>query len=174
MSGNRSLIDFGSAAVDRIPTDTVAPVVAELQDRGADPDAMMLVGAVCRDVLHAGSGQHSVLRRTGDLDLAIAVGDMATYRRVVASLDGPGSGSDYRYVVASRPVDLVPFGGVESPEGVGPARENLLGFQQVFDRAHRVALASSSVSLRVPLSRGTSRSSCRHGPVVGMRRTPRT
>lgn len=100
--------------------DAVAPVVEELQRTGADIADLMLLGAVCRDVLHQAAGHRSTLRRTGDLDLAIAVSSWESYDAITSGLMRVRNGTNIRFLVAGTPVDLVPFGEVESPDGRVP------------------------------------------------------
>ncbi|MCB7135024.1 hypothetical protein [Cellulosimicrobium marinum] len=127
-----------------------SPTAIVLQELGKgflDPVPVMLVGAACRDALHAGCGFDMPLRGTDDLDLGIAVADWSAYEALVADLEPvPGSTSGIRYEVAGLPVDIMPFGdGVEVPDGVvnPPARRqgmSVFGFQDVWSDATELTI----------------------------------
>jgi predicted nucleotidyltransferase len=119
----------------------------------------MVVGAVCRDVLHAALGMSEQLTATGDLDLAFGVKGWEQYRALTTRLESvAGSGSNIRFRVAGTLVDLVPFGDVEEP--VGEVRlphetsmMSVFGFQEVFAAASRVTLAGGT-AVRLPTPAG--------------------
>ncbi|KSW30237.1 hypothetical protein [Cellulomonas sp. B6] len=144
------MLDFTRGDAAALLDETVAPVVTELRTHGVSPDALMLYGAVCRDLLHAAAGHVSRLRRTGDLDLAIVVTDLEAYRELTQSLQGPHGASAYRFLIRGRPVDLIPFGGVERPRGVGPCQENVLGYQEVHAGARPISSQHPDLGVRVP------------------------
>lgn len=133
----------------------VEPVVAELVSRvPAAAGHLMLVGAVCRDVLHREAGHPFTLRRTGDLDLALAVDSRARYDDVVRGLPRLRTSAQVRVELAGVNVDLVPFGGVESPDGGVPLEEgaeplDVFGFGDVWSAA-RVVRLGAGLELRVP------------------------
>jgi len=134
----------------------VGPVVSEIHAIEPGLPPVMVVGAVCRDVLHAAGGHQSPLRRTSDLDVAVAVNGWDHFRSLTAELGKVvGSSSLIRYRIAGRTVDVVPFGDpVESPDGVvepggkGDAM-SVFGFQDVWDSAYDVGV-SSGTPVRVP------------------------
>ena len=139
---------------EAILRDVVAPVVTELERVGVTPGALMLVGAVCRDVLHRAAGHTSSLRSTGDLDLALAVDGWAAYRQLTEHLDPIRIGSQIRYRVADMAVDIIPFGGLEDPDGQVPTGThdgpmNVLGFGDVWQAATTINLPGGSC-VRVP------------------------
>ena len=118
----------------------------------------MVVGAVCRDVLHLASGHTSSLRSTSDLDLALAVDSWSTYRRLTAQLQSVRTASQIRYVVAGTAVDIIPFGDLEDPDGQVPTGThagpmNVLGFGDVWRAAAGVDLPGGS-RVRVPTIAG--------------------
>lgn len=134
--------------------DVVAPVVTELELVGVNPGDLMLVGAVCRDVLHLAAGHTSSLRSTGDLDLALAVDGWATYHRITGQLTPIRESSPIRFRVAGMAVDIVPFGDLEDPDGQVPTTPhdvpmNVVGFQDVWRTATSVGLPGGS-TIRVP------------------------
>lgn len=60
--------------VDVRQFDLARLVVEELLKLGdIEPDDLMIVGASCRDILHAGLGHEFALRATTDVDVAIAL-----------------------------------------------------------------------------------------------------
>jgi predicted nucleotidyltransferase len=136
-----------------------SPAALVLQELGKgflDPVPVMLVGAACRDALHAGCGFNTPLRGTDDLDVGIAVADWSAYEALVADLEPvSGSTSGIRYEVAGLPVDIMPFGdGVEVPDGVvnPPARRqgmSVFGFQDVWGDATELAI-DGDLPVRLP------------------------
>lgn len=135
--------------------DVVLPVVAELIEQVPQAAGrLMLVGALCRDVLHREWGHAFPLRRTGDLDLALAVDGWETYGEVVRELPRVSGPAQVRHRIAGTMVDLVPFGGVEHPDGAVPLRRDVdpldvLGFRDVWADARQVALSDDLV-IRLP------------------------
>ncbi|QNE18604.1 hypothetical protein F1D05_12675 [Kribbella qitaiheensis] len=122
-----------------------------------DPDDIMVVGASCRDILHAAYGHDFPLRGTTDVDVAIALPAWAPFERLTQQLKPTGS-TGIRYLVGSIPVDLMPFGGVEDPVGtVMPARRaedmDVFGFSEVFARALKLPLAED-LQIRIPSAAG--------------------
>lgn len=77
---------------------------------------IMLVGALCRDVLHEGLGHTFATTATQDLDLALTLSSWDAYRKLAAAFPAVGD-TGVRFLVADAPVDLLPFGGVEEPQG---------------------------------------------------------
>lgn len=135
--------------------DAVHPVVAELVERvPAAAGHLMLVGALCRDVLHREAGHTFALRRTLDLDLALAVDDWDRYSEIVDELPAVRGAAQVRYDLAGVKVDLVPFGGVEQPDGAVPLQPgvdplDVLGFGDVWNAAREVALGDD-LTIRLP------------------------
>lgn len=134
--------------------DMISPVVIELQESvGLDPASVLVVGATCRDVLHAAMGHTFEVRATNDVDLGIAVGDWTVSDRIEAKYERVGS-NGIRYRIAGLPVDVMPFGAVEDPDGISsPAArgEDLIvfGFHDVFERATDLSLPDGPV-VRLP------------------------
>ncbi|MFS0704710.1 hypothetical protein AB6N23_09335 [Cellulomonas sp. 179-A 9B4 NHS] len=139
--------------------DGVLPVVAELTEHVPQAAGrLMLVGALCRDVLHREWGHSFPLRRTGDLDLALAIDGWETYDEVVRELPRASGPAQVRHRIAGTMVDLVPFGGVEHPDGAVPLRRDadpldVLGFRDVWADARPVALGDDLV-IRLPTVAG--------------------
>lgn len=139
--------------------DLVRPVVAELVARVPQAAGhVMLVGAICRDILHREAGHHFNLRRTNDLDLALAVDGWDRYEEVVECLPRLRTSAQVRFEIAGCKVDLVPFGGVESPDGAVPLEPgaeplDVFGFGDVW-RAARVVRLEEDLELRIPTIAG--------------------
>jgi predicted nucleotidyltransferase len=118
---------------------------------------VLVVGAACRDVLHAALGHTFAVRATDDVDLGIAVGDWTVSDRIEAKYERVG-GNGIRYRIAGLHVDVMPFGEVEDPDGISAPRargEDLVvfGFQDVFERAAHLALPGGPV-VRIPQPAG--------------------
>lgn len=141
---------------------TVGPVVAVLDEISPGLPDVMVVGAVCRDFLHRSCGHDpSVLRRTDDLDIAIAVNGWDHLDALTDALvKVTGQSSRIRFRIAGVTVDVVPFGErIESPDGVVAPRGrhddpmSVFAFQDVWASAHRVQL-DNGVTVRVPTISG--------------------
>lgn len=129
-------------------------VVEELLELGdIEPDDLMIVGASCRDILHAGYGHEFGLRATTDVDVAIALPAWAPFERLTQQLQ-PAGANGIRYLVRAITVDLVPFGEVEDPVGiVMPARReadmDVFAFSEVFGGALKLPLGAD-LEVRIP------------------------
>lgn len=102
-------------------------------------ERIMLIGARCRDILHAAYGCKSMLRGTSDTDLAIALEDWAAFHAIRERFAASGD-TGHRFLIADTPVDIVPFGPVENPAGTvehpRPSEPmNVHGFRDAFDTA---------------------------------------
>ncbi|WP_124393572.1 hypothetical protein [Rhodococcus wratislaviensis] len=122
-----------------------------------DPDAIMLVGAHCRDLLHIAHGHHMPLRSTNDIDIAVVVSEWEYYQRLTGHFNKT-DGSDVRFLIDEIPVDIVPFGAIEDPAGSAaiPHRGDavdVFAFREVFYRAPKLVLPSG-VSIKLPTPQG--------------------
>lgn len=119
------------------------------------PADIMVVGASCRDVLHAALGHRHPLRGTNDIDIALALPDWTAFDELIGNLSQvPGSGNGIRYLVAGLVVDLMPFGGIENPKGnvTPPPRTeafSVWAFAEVFANALQLPL-NEALSVRIP------------------------
>lgn len=61
--------------------DPITSVVEQMREHvpGIDPDQVMLVGAWCRDTLHAALGHDFATSATRDVDLALALSGWETF-----------------------------------------------------------------------------------------------
>lgn len=146
------------AAVESRHYDAIAPVIAELTATiGLDPDSILLIGAGCRDILHAAFGHTFTPRATTDLDLGLAVDDWAVSTRIDERFRRLGS-NGIRYSIAGIAVDIMPFGPVENPDGITRPRARgeeivVFGFRDVYERALRLRLPGDLV-IRLPRPAG--------------------
>jgi predicted nucleotidyltransferase len=119
----------------------------------------MLVGARCRDALHAALGHTSPNTATQDLDLGVALSDWAAFERVDGAFRRTGS-NGIRYLISGIPVDVMPFGSpIEDPSGIAsPATrvEGLVvfGFEDVFTHALLIDLPGVGHQIRIPTPAG--------------------
>lgn len=114
-----TLLDFSQRPDLALHARVVADVEAAAQALGIAP---MIAGAFARDLhLHYGHGIQ-IQRATQDIDFALAVPDWAAFNALRERLiaDGAFEGaSKTAHRLRHRsgwPLDLVPFGGVESPD----------------------------------------------------------
>ncbi|MGH2396485.1 MAG: hypothetical protein ACRDFW_05765 [bacterium] len=98
----------------------LAALVADLQ--AAPSIDLLLVGAAARDVLLSYAHGIALARATNDADVAFAIPDWATFDNIRRHL--LDSGRFQRLAAAHKlrhhsgvRVDLIPFGGVEGPDG---------------------------------------------------------
>lgn len=117
----------------------------------------MLVGAQCRDVLHARQGHAFSLRATDDVDIGIALADWDAYGDLTSRLTRSGH-TGIQFEVAGVRTDLLPFGEIERPAGTvtpEPRTEPLSvwAFREVFDGADTLALPTAG-SIRIPTVAG--------------------
>lgn len=126
--------------------DPVTVVVEKVLELAPDLPAgqLMLVGAWCRDTMHAALGHSFPTRTTRDVDLALGLHNWDTYIAVADALDTSGE-TGIQFFVGGIKVDLLPFGPVEAPKGtvVPPTRSEALSVW-AFEEIHR-----HSVSLRL-------------------------
>jgi predicted nucleotidyltransferase len=118
---------------------------------------MMVIGAACRDILHASYGHSFVLRATRDIDVALSLSEWEPYDRLTQSLRRAGH-TGIRYLVRDIPVDLMPFGDVEDPTGVvTPAarREamDVFALREVFEHSSTLSLGED-LQIRIPSAAG--------------------
>lgn len=150
------MIDLPS--VDPHFYDTITQVVEALvTNTGLHPDNVLVVGAGSRDILHAAFGHTFRARATLDVDLGIAVNDWAVSECIEAVFPRIGS-TGIRYRVAGIPVDIMPFGEIEDPDGIShPAARGedlvVFGFQDVYERALRLPLPNGMI-VRLPQPAG--------------------
>lgn len=134
------------------PVARVVGAALEAAD-GLSADDIMVVGAWCRDTLHAALGHDFATTATHDIDLALALPSWDSYRTLTSSMPRVGD-TGIRYRIAGLEVDLLPFGAVEDPEGIvePPARGepmSVWAFEEIFDASLRLELEDSFV-VRLP------------------------
>ena len=132
--------------------DWVTPIVTALADI-VPTEQLMLVGALCRDLLHWRYGQSVPPRATNDTDIAVALNNWDNFEAIRATFPSVDS-TRHRFLIADRAVDVIPFGEVESPTGTTrhpPGNEpmNVHGFTDAYLRADVLRL-SGSLTVRLP------------------------
>ena len=136
---------------DRDELRPLAEMVAAMHE--AKPDArFLLVGAMARDLLLGYAHGIQAQRATEDIDFAFAIPDWRAYEELREALIGGGGFVEVPRVMhrllfaGQRRVDLVPFGGVEDPNGAiewPPPHEYrmvVLGFREAMASAVQVQL----------------------------------
>lgn len=125
--------------------DVEAAVLAEVLRLAAPLGVEVLViGAVARDILIRHLLGARPERATRDVDVAVAVEDWAAYERLTASMPRSGRAS-HRFVVNGVDVDIIPFGGIESPGRTITWPDEVAMDVHGFAEAHR-----QSVVVRLP------------------------
>lgn len=118
-----------------------AVVLTEVVRAAADLGLEVLViGAVARDILIRGLLGARPERATKDVDVAVAVADWSAYDRLTSSLPRSG-GPSHRFVVHGFDVDIIPFGGIESPRRTITWPDQKAMDVHGFAEAHRRAVA---------------------------------
>jgi predicted nucleotidyltransferase len=135
--------------------DVVFDVVSEVHRSapGLDLANMMVVGAACRDVLHTALGHSFATVATRDLDLGLALSNWDVFKTLAGQFPRAGH-TGIRYQIAGQLVDLLPFGGVEDPEGVvdPPTRRepvSVWAFEEIFAASTALELPES-LQIRIP------------------------
>lgn len=143
------MFDVGRlSAEDLQPLDAVVSEL--LLAASVSSEELMVVGAVCRDLLHRGMGLTTTVLRTVDIDVGIAVGDLDSYTRLTREFQPIANrGNDIRFRIAGLAVDLIPFGALEEPAGavslsMGSEHMSVVGFREVHSAAHILPLLSSA------------------------------
>ncbi len=138
---------------DLILVDTV---VSELIRTTGFPDKqIMLIGAQARNILSKALGHTITMRRTHDVDLALALSEFEPYEDALSAFKSLGSNGICRSV-AGIPVDFIPFGAIEDPPGEAtpPLRKknlSVFGHQSVFNAGISLKLPSGhSITLPTP------------------------
>ncbi|GAB2833021.1 hypothetical protein ACFQ0P_09715 [Microbacterium insulae] len=150
------MIDFNAS--DPRLLDGIDAVVVTLRDQiGLDADTIILVGAACRDILHSALGHELQLRGTEDTDIGIALNDWQIYDLIDHTFTKSGH-TGVRYLVDGFPVDIMPFGGIEEPEGIVTPHSRgeemvVFGFDDVYARAGHLTLPSGN-TIRIPSPAG--------------------
>lgn len=144
--------------LSRVPDpllDVVLGVVSAVNESAPElsPSDIMVVGAACRDVLHAALGHTFDTVATRDLDLGLALSSWDVFKELADRFPSAGH-TGIRYEIAGIPVDLLPFGAVEDPEGVvdPPTRRepvSVWAFEEIFAASATLEL-SESLRVRIP------------------------
>ncbi len=126
--------------------------IVEALNHAAPEVEWLLVGALARDLLLELAHGVEIARRTNDVDFAVAVQDWKDFYRVRDALLASGNfetthGIEHRVLHRGETrIDLVPFGGIESPAGTinwppeGNPVMNVVGFSAAMRTAIQVFL----------------------------------
>lgn len=142
--------------------DPIVRVVDQMLEHAPvlEPDRVMLVGAWCRDTLHAALGHDFETRATRDVDIALALSGWDVYEQL-ARLFPAASDTGLAFRIAEMVADLIPFGELEDPVGeVHPPKGDdtisVWAFTEIFDRARPLSL-TPSLAIRCPTVPGLRR-----------------
>ena len=143
---------------DRIPFRDVLGRLVELSaDAGVD---MLLVGATARDIALATENHDLALRATNDVDIAVAVEHVEAFTQLTSGLTPASNGAAHTFLIGPGEVDIVPFGGIESPERTvtwpDGAVMNTLGFAEAVRSALRVDVGDGRIMLVASLAAQTA------------------
>jgi predicted nucleotidyltransferase len=133
--------DASSQAPRLWPIQVFATLDRELGD-------YFVIGSIARDLWAHVAGGLPLGRATEDLDVSVAVGSLAELRHRTRSLDGPNA-SGVRYRVNDVPVDVIPYGDLESNGHVQPADGIELDVRGMRDAAASVVDVALTDTLRV-------------------------
>lgn len=174
---------FDSSRCDPHAYDDLVSVIVELS-RFITVDHLMVVGARSRDALHTAFGCTQALRGTTDADVALALSSWQTFDAIRAEF-APIGQSGHRFSICSIPVDVIPFGHIESPPGSSshPPHDltmNVHGFADAHAQAWTLQV-DGGLDLRFPplggyaalkshawLDRGTENRTDKDGPDLGL------
>lgn len=120
-------------------------------------ERIMIVGARCRDLLHARFVGGVPMRSTNDTDMAIAMPDWREFEAIRESFDPVGE-SGHRFRINGIVTDVIPFGDVEHPAGTTtrPPQNfamNVHGFRDAFARADLLPWRADE-NVRIPRAEG--------------------
>ena len=138
--------------------DSLQLIVPELTAAGVATEDLMVVGAIARDIIHSAWGYEHTLPHTHDADLAIAVADLREFHSAIKTFPPVHSNGIGRRI-ADHPVDVTPFGPVESPAGmVAPEPDRpdtivVFGFRDAFDKAQDLELPDGN-RIKIPTPAG--------------------
>jgi len=141
------MIDVSEEALRRV---VEAALVAAPQLRARN---IMLVGALCRDVLHRRLGHTFTTTATQDLDLGLALSSWESYLSLAAAFPAVGD-TGVRFRIAGVDVDLLPFGDVDDPRGTvePPTRHepmSVWAFREIFAGSQPWAI-SPNLTISIP------------------------
>lgn len=120
-------------------------------------DRVMLVGAWCRDVIHAALGHDFATSATRDVDLALALPGWESFELLAGNFPRAGH-SGVRFKIADHQVDLLPFGDLENPKGVvlPPTRREAMSvwaFEEIYRDSLDLPL-TDALAIRIPTVAG--------------------
>lgn len=143
-----ALLDFSRQPELALHAQVIGDVIAVAKPAGIEP---LIVGAFARDLHLFHAHRIETLRQTEDLDLALAVPDWPTFdalhKRLIETRRFASSAKVHRLRHRNAmPIDLVPFGPIETPERKivwPPGNEiqmNVFGFREAQEATVGVVL----------------------------------
>lgn len=135
-------LDLSSSTAPRlaVAAQVLASVTAVAEQHAAP---LLVIGATARDILSQAVVGSPPGRATADVDVAVAVPSWEAYAALATGFVRVER-HPHRFEVAGVPVDLVPFGGLESEAGVldwsDGARMSTLGLREAYAHSLTAAL----------------------------------
>jgi predicted nucleotidyltransferase len=132
-----------SNKLDKTSIDCLLALQTEARALGLD---MLLVGATVRDIILGHVHGIKIGRATMDVDIGILVNDWSAYENfkqqlIATALFTPDSKRNHRLYFHGLPVDIIPFGGIETETGniIWPPDNDstmrVTGFKDAFEHA---------------------------------------
>jgi len=144
-------IDLSSSTEPRIAV--ASHVLAEVQaTAGRSSLPFIVIGATARDILSVAIVGTTPDRATADVDIAIAIPTWHEFERLTAGLERVGR-HEHTFLVSGLPVDVVPFGGIETDARTitwrDGSRMSAFGLREAYG-ASLTALLPGGTTVRVP------------------------
>lgn len=140
---------FNASAIAEI--EPLRQVLQEICQRADSTGVeVMIVGAAARDLLIRHDLGAPPRRATLDVDIAVAVATWTEVKMLTTGLP-VARGGTHTFSVAGMDVDIIPFGGIESPQRTiiwpDDHEMNVFGFQEALRSAVRVELSADLMVL---------------------------
>lgn len=144
------IIDLSSSTEPRIAV--AAHVLAEVAAAAGPGIPLMVIGATARDILSVAIVGTPPSRATQDVDVAVAVPSWQAFESIAGDLDRVGR-REHTFLVAGLPVDVVPFGEIETAARTidwrDGSRMSTFGLREAYDASLSAPLPGGA-AVRVP------------------------